>query len=234
MAQKEVTVTIEAGASSTIPAHVIEGFKAIPPPTIGHARLSGFMDSGIKPLYRLGEVVVGRAVTAKLTPGDVTYTRPAIEALGPGDFLVMDLGGDQRVAAGGEMTSLAAQVRGAVGVIIDGLCTDLLEISEARMPTWSRGMSALVGRRLDHHGGINVPIQCGGVLVNPGDLVVADDNGIVVITPAEAEDVYRAARWFEDRSPHQRIWLQHGGSLADLTGLSAEQIAEKNRERGWG
>ena len=226
-------MTTEDRTRSRVPDHLIEAFKSVPPPTIGHARQSGFMDPSIKPLYRLGEVVVGRAVTAKLTPGDVTYTRPAIEALGPGDFLVMDLGGDQRVAAWGEMTSLAAQVRGAVGVIIDGLCTDLLEISEARMPTWSRGMSALVGRRLDHHGGINVPIQCGGVLVNPGDLIVADDNGIVVIAPDEAEEVYRAARWFEDRSPQQRVWLQHGGSLAELTGLGAEEIAAKNRERGW-
>jgi 4-hydroxy-4-methyl-2-oxoglutarate aldolase len=219
--------------STRVSDDLIERFRSVPPPTIGHATTRGFMDAGIKPIYRLGEIIVGRAVTAKLTPGDVTYTRPACEALGPGDILVMDVSGERRVAAWGEMTSLAAQVRGAVGVIIDGLCTDLLEISEARMPTWSRGMSALVGRRLDHHGGINVPIQCGGVLVNPGDLIVADDNGIVVIPPAEAEDVYRAARWFEDRSPHQRVWLQHGGSLADLTGLSAEQIAEKNRERGW-
>jgi regulator of RNase E activity RraA len=102
-----------------------------------------------------------------------------------------------------------------------------------KMPTWSRGLSALVGRRLEQDGGVNIPIQCGGVLVHPGDLIVADDNGIVVIRPDEAEDLYKTARWWEDRSPHQRVWLQHGGSLADLTGLSAEQIAEKNRECGW-
>lgn len=226
-------MTTDTRASTTIPAELIEGFKSIPPPTIGHARLSGFMDSGIKPLYRLGEVIVGRAVTAKLTPGDVTYTRPAVEALGLGDILVMDLGGERRVAAWGEMTSLAAQVRGAVGVIIDGVCTDLLEISEMKMPTWSRGLSALVGRRLEQHGGVNVPVQCGGVLVNPGDLIVADDNGIVVIPPAEVEEVYKTARWWEDRSPQQRIWIQNGGSLAELTGLGAEQIEQKNRERGW-
>lgn len=218
---------------SLIPDHLIEGFKTIPPPTIGHARTSGFMDSGINPLYRLGEVIVGRAMTAKLTPGDVTYTRPAVEALSPGDILVMDLGGERRVAAWGEMTSLAAKVRGAVGVIIDGVCTDLLEISEMQMPTWSRGLSALVGRRLEQAGAINMPIQCGGVLVNPGDLIVADDNGIVVIAPDEAEELYKTARWWEDRSPAQRIWLQNGGSLAELTSLGAEQIAEKNRERGW-
>jgi regulator of RNase E activity RraA len=226
-------MAIEDGVRTRVPDHLIEAFKQIPPPTIGHARLKGFMDSGINPLYRLGEVIVGRAVTAKLTPGDVTYTRPAVEALGPGDILVMDLGGERRVAAWGEMTSLAAQVRGAVGVIIDGVCTDLLEISEMKMPTWSRGLSALVGRRLEQDGGVNIPIQCGGVLVHPGDLIVADDNGIVVVRPDEAEELYKTARWWEDRSPHQRVWLQHGGSLADLTGLDPDEIAAKNRERGW-
>jgi regulator of RNase E activity RraA len=226
-------MAMENGVHLRIPQRLIEGFKSVPPPTIGHARLSGFMDPSITPLYHLGEVIVGRAVTVKLTPGDVTYTRPAIEALGPDDILVMALGGERRVAAWGEMTSLAAQVRGAVGVIIDGACTDLLEITEMRMPTWARGLSALVGRRLSQDGGVNVPIQCGGVLVNPGDLIVADDNGIVVIPPGEAEELYTTACWWEDRSPHQRTWLQHGGSLAELTGLSAEQIAEKNREQGW-
>lgn len=221
------------GVRSRVPDHLVEAFKAVPPPTIGHAWQRGFMDPGIRPLYRIGEVVVGRAVTARLTPGDVTYTRPAVEALGPGDILVLDLGGDRRVAAWGEMTSLAAQVRGAVGVIIDGLCTDVLEISEMRMPTWSRGLSALIGRRLEHDGAVNVPIQCGGVLVTPGDLIVADDNGIVVLRPDEAAAVYEASRWWEDRSPHQRIWLRHGGSLAELTGLGAEEIAARNRERGW-
>ena len=149
-------MAIEEGVRSRVPDHLIEGFKSVPPPTIGHARLRGFMDSGIKPLYRLGEVIVGRAVTAKLTPGDVTYTRPAVEACGPGDILVMDLSGERRVAAWGEMTSLAAQVRGAVGVIIDGVCTDLLEISEMKMPTWSRGTlgtgrpTPRTGRRRQH------------------------------------------------------------------------------------
>jgi hypothetical protein len=94
-------------------------------------------------------------------------------------------------------------------------------------------LSALVGRHLEHDGGINIPVRCEGVLVHPGDLIVADDNGIVVIRPDEAEELYETARWWEDRSPHQRVWLQNGGSFVDLTGLGPEQIAEKNRERGW-
>jgi regulator of RNase E activity RraA len=191
------------------------------------------MDNEIKPIYRLGRVVVGRAVTLKMTPGDATLTRPAIAALGPGDILVIDSSNNRQIAAWGEMTSLAAKVRGAVGVIIDGLATDVLEITDMDMPTFARGLSALVGRRTGHEGGVNVPVQCGGALVNPGDVVVADDNGIVVIPASEASEVYAKARAFEDRSPHQRRWLQAGGSLDELTGLDAEQIAAKNAERGY-
>lgn len=219
--------------TATIPQLIVDGFREVPPATIGHVRVSGFVDTAIRPIYRLGRVVVGRAVTAKLARGDVTYTRAAIEALGPGDILLIDQAQDTRIACWGEMTALAARGRGAVGVIIDGCCTDVLEIAAMDMPTFSRGLSALVGRRLNQEGGVNVAVQCGGVVVSPGDLIVADDNGIVIIPPAEAAEVYRVARAFEDRSPHQRQWLNHGGSLSEITGLDAAQIAAKVKERGW-
>lgn len=217
----------------TVPEDVLQGFLNVPPPTIGHVRQTGFMDTEIKPIYRLGRVVVGRAVTLKMTPGDATLTRPAIAALGPGDILVIDCAANKQIAAWGEMTSLAAKVRGAVGVIIDGVATDVLEITDMDMPTFARGLSALVGRRLGHEGGVNVPVQCGGAVVNPGDVIVADDNGIAVIPAVEASEVYTQARAFEDRSPHQRRWLLGGGSLDELTGLDAQQIAAKVAERDY-
>ncbi len=223
----------QPSANGVVPAHVMEGFRSVPPATIGHVRGSGFVDTAIRPIYRLGTVVVGRAVTAKLAPGDATYTRPAIAALGEGDVLVIDQGGSRQSACWGEMTSLAAKVRGAAGIIIDGSCTDVIEIEQMGVPTFTRGIAALVGRRLGQEGGINVPVQCGGVVVNPGDVIVADDNGIVVIPPAEVEQVYAAARAFEDRSPHQRQWLLGGGSLEELNGLDAAQIAAKVKERGY-
>jgi 4-hydroxy-4-methyl-2-oxoglutarate aldolase len=70
-------------------------------------------------------------------------------------------------------------------------------------------------------------------VVNPGDVVVADDNGIVVVPAAEAAEVYEKARAFEDRGPHQRRWLLGGGALDELTGLDAQQIAAKNAENGY-
>ena len=75
-----MTTTLDAPA--TVPQKVLDGFVNVPPPTVGHVRQIGFMDTEIKPIYRLGKVVVGRAVTLKMTPGDATLTRPAIAALG--------------------------------------------------------------------------------------------------------------------------------------------------------
>ena len=223
----------QATTTTGIPQYVIDGFREVPPATIGHVRQTGFVDTEIRPIHEIGSVIVGRAVTLKMVPGDVTHTRAAIDALGPGDILVVDQAGDRHAASWGEMTSLAAQLRGAVGVIIDGSCTDLLEIREMGMPTFARGLSALVGRRLNLEGGVNLPIQCGGVLVNPGDLVVADDNGIFVLPAVEAEEVYKASRVYEDRSPYVRRWLRGGGTLGDISGLSVEELKARVDERGY-
>jgi regulator of RNase E activity RraA len=234
MSAASSTSTPAIGGSSTqfaVPEEILDGFRSVPPATIGHVRQAGFVDTQIRPIYRLTQIVVGRAVTLKLAPGDVAHTRDAIGVLSDGDVLVIDQAGDRRAACWGEMTSLAARARGVAGIIVDGCCTDVLEIEAMGVPTWSRGVAALVGRRLNHEGGVNVPVQCGGVVVHPGDVVVADINGIVVIPPEEAEAVYKAARAEEDRAPHQRQWLLAGGSLAEITGLTAAEIAAKGAER---
>jgi len=217
-----------------MPDDLVERFRTIPPATIGHLLAEGFLDTALRPIY--GPVtVVGRAVTARMPRGDSALTRPAIQALQPGGVLVIAQGGDTQVANWGEMTSLAAKMRGAAGVIIDGSVTDVVEIRQQAMPTFARAISARIGRRLGLPGGaINEPVECGGVLVRPGDLVVADDNGIVVMPPQVAEEVHAAARQAEDRAPLVRRWLTQGGELAAITGKEPAVIAAMLRERGWG
>lgn len=218
---------------SSLPSDVIEAFRQLPPATIGHIVDDGFVDTAIRPIFRRVQVV-GTAVTLKLPEGDVSLTRAAIEQLRPGDVLVIDQGGEDQIACWGEMTSLAAKTRGCVGVIVDGAVTDVVEIEDQRMPTFARAVSALVGRRLDTgEGGVNVPAQCGGVAVHPGDLIVADDNGIVVIPPRRVADVAARARAAEDRAPFQRTWLERGGSLADLSGKDGAEIHRMLQQRGW-
>ena len=210
---------------------LVERFRTIPPATIGHLLAEGFVDTAIRPIF--GPVsLVGRAVTARMPRGDSTLTRPAIRAIQPGNVLVIAQGGDTQVANWGEMTSLAAKLRAVAGVIIDGSVTDVVEISQQGVPTFARAISARVGRRLGLPGGaINEPVECGGVLVRPGDLVLADDNGIVVMSPQVAEGIYSAARKAEDRSPLVRQWLQNGGDLAEVSGKDPAELEAMLRKR---
>ena len=212
---------------------LIERYRSIPPATVGHYLAEGFMDTAIRPIFTPSKIV-GRALPVKMPRGDSSLTRPAINAVQPGDVLILVQDGSTQVACWGEMTSLAAKVRGVAGVIIDGAVTDVVEITDQKVPTYSRAITALVGRRLDQPGGgVNVPVSCGGVLVNPGDLVVADENGIVVMSPEVAEEVYPAARASEDRAPLTREWLERGGNLADLAGKTVADVEAMLRSKGW-
>jgi 4-hydroxy-4-methyl-2-oxoglutarate aldolase len=212
---------------------LIERYRSIPPATIGHYTGSEFLDSGIKPLFTPVSIV-GRARTVRMPRGDATMSRPAIQSLQPGEILVIDQDGDDQVSCWGEMTSLAAKMKGAVGVIIDGSATDWAEIRAQQMPTFARAIVARVGARLERpDGALNVQVSVGGVIVNPGALVVADDNGIVVLSVARAEELYPISRAAEDRAPFVRRWLEAGGDLAELAGLDADQVQAQLRERGW-
>ena len=223
----------DAGDASSVPAELLDAYRRLPPATIGHVIDEGFVDGAIRPLANR-VAVVGTAATLRLVDNDLAPTAAAIERLRPGDVLVIDQGGETRRACWGEMTSLAARVRGCVGVIVDGAVTDIVEVAEHGLPTFARAVSALVGRATGTgHGGVNVAVQCGGVAVHPGDLIVADDNGIVVIPPQRAADVAALARAAEDRAPYQRAWLQRGGAFGDLAGRSAAEIYRMLQDRGW-
>lgn len=212
---------------------LIERYRSIPPATIGHLTGEEFLDSGIKPLFTPISAV-GRARTVRMPRGDGALSRPAIQAIQPGDVLVIAQDGDDQVSCWGEMTSLAAKMRGAVGVIIDGSATDWAEIRGQQMPTFARAVVARIGSRLELPGGsLNEPIDVGGVTVNPGDLVVADDNGICVLSAARAEELYPASRLAEDRGPWIKRWLEAGGDLADVAGRDPASMQDMLRERGW-
>jgi regulator of RNase E activity RraA len=166
--------------------------------------------------------------------GDATMSRAAIQSVQPGDVLIIDQDGDDQVSCWGEMTSLAAKMKGCVGVIIDGSATDWAEIRQQQQPTFARAVVARIGHRLDRpEGALQVPVSVGGVIVNPGDLVVADDNGIIIMSAERAEELYEISRASEDRAPGVRRWLEAGGDLADLAGLKIEQIEALLEERGW-
>lgn len=196
---------------------IIEALRTIEPATLGHVLFFGFMDPAVRPVFRRVSVI-GPALTARAPGPDGTAVHYALALLTPGDVLVIDRGGDASYACFGEMTARAARQRGAAGVIVDGLVTDLLQMEEIGIPVYARGASARTCRVLGLGGEINTPVTCGGVSVRPGDLIHADDNGILVIPVEQAAHAVEVGRRREARSSKVREWIEAGRDLADFSG----------------
>ena len=191
----------------------IEAYKAIGVGDIGHIlEASSFMDVAIKPVYR-DVKLVGPAFTVQMLAGDISLNRKAIELAQPGDVIVIDRCGDMQYACWGGAVTLFCKVTGIAGMIVDGSTTDSMEISEMQWPVFSRAVSGCVGRRLDKGGGINIPVQCGGVVVQPGDLIVADDDGIAVIDPDEGDSLLKQVQDRFASTPPIRKWIADGKPL---------------------
>jgi regulator of RNase E activity RraA len=140
--------------------------------------------------------------------------------LRPGDILLVDRLGDDRHACWGGAVTLAAKAAGAVAGIVDGPCTDLAEIEQSRFPMWARGIAPATTRLYDLGGYLNVPVSCGGAVVQPGDAVLADDSGVVVLPPAEVRAVVAEALERQARGAERERAVSRGAKLGDLTGAS--------------
>lgn len=193
--------------------------------TVGHWRLMGFMHRAIQPLLR-GRRIVGTAVTLAIPGPDSTLLHHALGLLRPGDVLVVDRLGDDRYACWGGAVTLAAKAAGAAGGVVDGPCTDLAEIEASAFPMWARGVAPITTRLYDLGGYLNVPISCGGVVVQPGDAVLADESGVLVLP---ATDVRAVAIEALERQDRGRVREQQVGSgqakLGDLSGATQKVLA---------
>jgi RraA family protein len=134
--------------------------------------------------------LVGPACTVKVFPGDNLMIHKVLDVAKPGDIIVVDSGGSTRNAVLGDLISTKARHRKIAGFVIDGLIRDLPGIMELDFPVFARGITS-IGPLHRGPGEINFPVSCGGVVVNPGDLVVADACGIVVVPQEIIEDVLR-------------------------------------------
>jgi regulator of RNase E activity RraA len=149
---------------------------------------------GLQPYHRPGETTMaGTAVTARSRAGDnLTYLR-ALEFCRPGDVLVIDGGGDLANAAVGGILSFYAAHIGLAGVVVDGAIRDVAEIRSRAFPVYARGVTHR-GPYKDGPGEINVPISVGGMVVNPGDIVVGDQDGLLAIPQEDVETLIERAR----------------------------------------
>lgn len=177
----------------SIDQQLLERLQTVSFPTLGHLLETGFADASIRALVP-NVKVVGRAVTLRLVDADAIAVNQALQRLEPGDVLVIDTGGDHRHAPVGAVTGCASQCAGAKAIIVDGVVTDLLELRQMGLPVFARGTSLLT-TKLHGYGSsrINEAITCGGVEVQPGDIVLADDNGVLFLDQDTAASVVEKA-----------------------------------------
>ncbi|BBB00961.1 putative dimethylmenaquinone methyltransferase [Actinacidiphila reveromycinica] len=155
------------------------------------------MDSGIRPVVTPAARVTGPAVTVAVSPGDGLMLREAIGLARPGDVLVVNaFGATDRAVLGGTVL-LAARDRGVAGLVVDGAVRDLDEIASLSLPVAARAVTPRSGTSTAGWGEVNVPVACGGVVVQPGDVVAADGDGIVVVPADQAAAVLAAHREVE-------------------------------------
>lgn len=189
-------------------------------PTLGHYLEDGFTDPGIRRLAGSARVI-GPAVTVRTTATDSTMLHHAAGLIEPGQVLVIDTGGDTRHAPLGEVVAEQLVARGAAGVVVDGVITDIDEISNLGITVYARGTSILTTKLHDiDAGGFNVPVVCGDVVVQPGDVVLGDANGVLIVAPEVLENVLETALADDAEEPAFIDEIRAGAQLGSLTGAS--------------
>ncbi len=185
-----------------IPREELEVLFAAEPATIGHFITQGILSTDIKAHFQ-DVRAVGTAVTVKMPGADGGILHHAMGCARPGDFLIVDRCGERVTAAMGGAMAYAAKQAGIAGIVIDGHVTDLGELRTYGVPIWSWGASAITTRLKGEEGEFCTTVQCGGVVIHPGDAVVADENGIVVLRPWQVLTLARQAIDFQEREkPH--------------------------------
>lgn len=185
--------------------------------TIGHFLHDAFMDRELRAVLA-GKRIAGTAVTLRLAGADSALLHYAVSHVRPGDVLVIDRAGDDVHACWGGVVTHAAKVAGVRAGIIDGPATDFEEIRAQDMPIWCRGPAPITTKLLGLAGAMNVTVSCGGQAVAPGDAILADECGIVVLKPDQIDAVADRALGMQEREIGLLEKIHAGDKLSDLSG----------------
>ncbi|KQB53528.1 4-hydroxy-4-methyl-2-oxoglutarate aldolase [Pseudomonas endophytica] len=190
---------------------------AAEPATLGHFITKGILSTRIKAHFQ-DVRAVGTAITVRMPGADGGILHYAMGCARPGDFLVVDRCAEQVTAAMGGAMAYAAKQAGIAGIIIDGFVTDLGELREHAVPIWSWGASAITTRVKGEEGEFCTTINCGGVVVHPGDAVVADENGIVILPSEQLLALAQRAIEYQENEKITLARLANGEKFPDVVG----------------
>jgi len=179
---------IHARSAPTVGDALLARFKGYPVANISDAMSRTVGTTQLRPFHRRAGPLVGRALTVRTRPGDNLMVHKAIDISGPGDVIVVEAGGVGPNAIIGEIMLALAMARGAAGFVIDGLIRDSDTIGQEPLPVYARGVSHR-GPYKDGPGELHVPVCIDGMVVRPGDLIVGDGDGLLVVPAEEAEAI---------------------------------------------
>lgn len=201
---------------------ILEKLSKLPTPNISDAmNRAGGMSYKIRPMYR-GAKLCGPAYTVQNYSKDNLMSHYALKHSQPGDVLVVD----SRCGYGsgwGELMSIVAKAKGLAGLVIDGTVRDIYELGDIGFPIFAKGVQA-EGTVKNTPGKVNCPVSCGGLTVMPGDIIVGDENGVVVIPVEQINSVLEGAQAISDKEESIRPRINAGEALYDILNISMPSI----------